>query len=160
MPRGQRGDFALQRARMVERQLRGRGIEDERVLEAMAEVPRDAYVPEEVRRRAYDDSALPIGYEQTISQPWVVAAICQALALEGAERVLESGTGSGYSTAVLARLAAAVSSSVAASMTGVTTKFDPRPTLVATLTVTAGGSLSCTVTETGEAVTATADWSA
>ena len=90
---------------MVERQLRRRGIGDERVLEAMLHVPRERFVPEEVRGRAYDDSALPIGHEQTISQPWVVAAICQALELEGDEDVLEIGTGSGYSAAVLARLA-------------------------------------------------------
>ena len=90
---------------MVERQLRRRGIDDERVLRAMAEVPREHFVPESVRRSAYNDSALPIGHEQTISQPWVVAAICQALHLQGDERVLEIGTGSGYSAAVLARLA-------------------------------------------------------
>lgn len=93
------------RARMVERQLRGRGIEDERVLAAMGEVPREAFVPESMRDRAYADSALPIGSEQTISQPWIVAAICQALQLTGSELVLEIGTGSGYSAAVLARLA-------------------------------------------------------
>jgi protein-L-isoaspartate(D-aspartate) O-methyltransferase len=97
-------DFAEKRARMVERQLRRRGIHDERVLEAMGEIPRELFVPERVRRSAYDDSALPIGHEQTISQPWVVAAICQALKLGGNERVLEIGTGSGYSAAVLARL--------------------------------------------------------
>ena len=91
---------------MVERQLRRRGIADERVLAAMAEVPRERFVAERLRRRAYADSALPIGDEQTISQPWVVAAICQALGLTGDERVLEIGTGSGYSTAILARLAA------------------------------------------------------
>ncbi len=89
---------------MVERQLRRRGIEDERVLAAMAAVPREHFVPEDVRRSAYNDSALPIGHEQTISQPWVVAAICQALHLEGGENLLEIGTGSGYSAAVLARL--------------------------------------------------------
>lgn len=93
---------------MVERQLRRRGIEDERVLAAMGEVPRELFVPEPERGRAYADSALPIGEEQTISQPWIVAAICQALALEGSELVLEVGTGSGYSAAVLARLAAHV----------------------------------------------------
>jgi protein-L-isoaspartate(D-aspartate) O-methyltransferase len=93
---------------MVERQLRRRGIEDERVLGAMAEVPREAFLPQALRDRAYADSALPIGEEQTISQPWIVAAICQALALEGSELVLEVGTGSGYSAAVLARLAAHV----------------------------------------------------
>jgi protein-L-isoaspartate(D-aspartate) O-methyltransferase len=101
-------DFARLRAGMVERQLRRRGIEDERVLAAMEEVPRELFVPEALRDRAYADSALPIGEEQTISQPWVVAAICQALELEGSELVLEVGTGSGYSAAVLARLAAHV----------------------------------------------------
>jgi protein-L-isoaspartate(D-aspartate) O-methyltransferase len=90
---------------MVERQLRRRGISDERVLAAMAGVPREEFVPEEMRSSAYNDSALPIGYEQTISQPWVVAAICQALGLHGGEHVLEIGTGSGYSAAVLAQLA-------------------------------------------------------
>jgi protein-L-isoaspartate(D-aspartate) O-methyltransferase len=93
---------------MVERQLRRRGIGDERVLEAMREVPRELFVPESQRRRAYADSALPIGSGQTISQPWIVAAICQALELSGTEKVLEIGTGSGYSAAVLARLAAEV----------------------------------------------------
>jgi protein-L-isoaspartate(D-aspartate) O-methyltransferase len=93
---------------MVERQLRRRGISDERVLRAMGEVPREEFVPERYRSRAYSDSALPIGEGQTISQPWIVAAIAQALELHGEERVLEIGTGSGYSTAVLARLAAHV----------------------------------------------------
>ena len=96
------------RARMVERQLRARGIADERVLAAMASVPREQFVPERARGRAYADSALPIGEEQTISQPWIVAAICQALQLTGAELVLEVGTGSGYSAAVLSQLAAHV----------------------------------------------------
>ena len=93
---------------MVERQLRRRGIGDERVLAAMGTVPRESFVPEHVRGRAYADSALPIGEGQTISQPWIVAAICQALELRGDERVLEVGTGSGYSAAVLAELAAEV----------------------------------------------------
>lgn len=111
MPLGRREpDFPAQRARMVECQLRGRGIEDRRVLEAMGSVPRERFVPEDVRSRAYADSALPIGHRQTISQPWVVAAICQALRLRGPERVLEVGTGSGYSAAVLARLAREVTS--------------------------------------------------
>jgi protein-L-isoaspartate(D-aspartate) O-methyltransferase len=101
-------EFADRRARMVERQLRRRGIEDERVLAAMGEVPREAFLPEPLRDRAYADSALPIGEEQTISQPWIVAAICQALELDGSELVLEVGTGSGYSAAVLAWLAAHV----------------------------------------------------
>jgi protein-L-isoaspartate(D-aspartate) O-methyltransferase len=93
---------------MVERQLRRRGISDERVLAAMAEIPRERFVSERLGRRAYADSALPIGSQQTISQPWIVAAICQGLQLEGDETVLEIGTGSGYSAAVLARLAAGV----------------------------------------------------
>jgi protein-L-isoaspartate(D-aspartate) O-methyltransferase len=103
-------DFTEQRASMVERQLHRRGISDERVLEAMAAVPREHFIPKGVRRSAYNDSALPIGHEQTISQPWVVAAICQALRLRGDETVLEIGTGSGYSAAVLARLAEHVTS--------------------------------------------------
>jgi protein-L-isoaspartate(D-aspartate) O-methyltransferase len=101
-------DFAALRARMVEKQLRRRGIDDERVLAAMGEVPRHAFVPRQLRRRAYADSALPIGEQQTISQPWIVAAICQALELSGSERVLEVGTGSGYSACVLSLLAAEV----------------------------------------------------
>lgn len=100
--------FADQRARMVERQLRRRGIHDERVLAAMAEVPREAFVPQGLRDKAYADAALPIEEEQTISQPWIVAAICQALGLKGDELVLEVGTGSGYSAAVLSLLAAHV----------------------------------------------------
>jgi protein-L-isoaspartate(D-aspartate) O-methyltransferase len=101
-------DFAELRAAMVERQLRRRGISDERVLAAMETVPREEFVPERYRGRAYADSAQPIGEGQTISQPWIVAAICQALELRDTERVLEVGTGSGYSTAVLAKLAAEV----------------------------------------------------
>jgi protein-L-isoaspartate(D-aspartate) O-methyltransferase len=93
---------------MVERQLRRRGIGDERVLAAMGAVPREEFVAERFRRRAYADSALPIGESQTISQPWIVAAICQALELTGSERVLEVGSGSGYSSAVLSHLAAEV----------------------------------------------------
>jgi protein-L-isoaspartate(D-aspartate) O-methyltransferase len=93
---------------MVEQQLRRRGIADERVLGAMGVVPREDFVPPQMRDRAYDDSALPIGCEQTISQPWIVAAICQALVLRGGERLLEVGTGSGYSACVLSRLAAEV----------------------------------------------------
>ena len=101
-------DLASLRARMVERQLRRRGIDDERVLAAMGEVPREAFVPPRLRHRAYDDAALPIEELQTISQPWIVAAICQALELTGSERVLEVGTGSGYSACVLSLLAAEV----------------------------------------------------
>jgi protein-L-isoaspartate(D-aspartate) O-methyltransferase len=98
-------DAAAARAAMVDRQLRGGGIRDERVLAAMREVPRDAFVPERIRDRAYEDGALPIGHGQTVSQPWVVAAICEGLELAGNEEVLEVGTGSGYSTAILALLA-------------------------------------------------------
>jgi len=90
---------------MVERQLRRRGIEDERVLAAMAEVPRELFVPEDQRRQAYRDGALRIGEGQTISQPWIVACMAQLLELSGHERVLEVGTGSGYAAAVLSRLA-------------------------------------------------------
>jgi protein-L-isoaspartate(D-aspartate) O-methyltransferase len=96
--------FAAQRDHMVERQLRRRGIDDEAALEAMAAVPRERFVPEPYARRAYADSALPIGHDQTISQPWIVAAICQAMELSGTEKVLEVGTGSGYSAAVIALL--------------------------------------------------------
>jgi protein-L-isoaspartate(D-aspartate) O-methyltransferase len=102
------GSSAAARRRMVERQLRARGIEDERVLAAMEEVPREEFLPKAVRGRAYADSALPIGEEQTISQPWIVAAICQALQLQGSELVLEVGTGSGYSATVLSLLASHV----------------------------------------------------
>src|SRR5882757_6755986 len=98
-------DFDAARARMVEHQLRERGIADERVLAAMGEVPREEFVGERRRELAYADAALPIGAEQTISQPWIVAAILQALELRGDEQVLEIGTGSGYSTCLLGRLA-------------------------------------------------------
>jgi len=89
---------------MVEEQLRRRGIVDERVLAAMARVPRELFVPEPVRDRAYDDAALPIGGDQTISQPYMVARICEALAVRPGDRVLDVGTGSGYQAAVLAQL--------------------------------------------------------
>ena len=97
-----------ERARMVEWQLRRRGIGDERVLAAMARVPRELFVPEELREAAYADAALPIGDGQTISQPYMVALICEQLALHGGERVLDVGTGSGYQAAVLAELTAEV----------------------------------------------------
>jgi protein-L-isoaspartate(D-aspartate) O-methyltransferase len=90
---------------MVERQLLGRDIRDDRVLDAMRAVPRELFVPPELRSRAYDDAALPIGAGQTISQPYMVARICEALVLEGRERVLDVGSGSGYQAAVLAELA-------------------------------------------------------
>jgi protein-L-isoaspartate(D-aspartate) O-methyltransferase len=93
---------------MVEEQLRRRGISDERVLAAMERVPRELFVPEQVRDRAYEDAALPIGGEQTISQPYMVARICEVLSVRENDRVLDVGTGSGYQAAVLAELAAAV----------------------------------------------------
>jgi protein-L-isoaspartate(D-aspartate) O-methyltransferase len=93
---------------MVDQQLRRRGIDDERVLGAMGRVPREAFLPAELRDAAYADAALPIGGGQTISQPYMVALICEQLALHGSERVLDVGTGSGYQAAVLAELAAEV----------------------------------------------------
>jgi len=93
---------------MVDRQLRRRGIHDERVLAAMTEVPRELFVPPDQRRRAYRDGALRIGEGQTISQPWIVACMAQLLELKGRETVLEVGTGSGYAAAVLSRLCADV----------------------------------------------------
>lgn len=95
---------------MVERQLRARGIVDERVLAAMERVPRELFVPPELHGRAYADAALPIGEGQTISQPYMVARICEELGLHGTERVLDVGTGSGYQAAVLAELAGEVHS--------------------------------------------------
>ncbi len=89
---------------MVHRQLSRRGIHDERVLAAMSEVPRERFVPPGLRRRAYRDGALRIAEGQTISQPWIVACMAQALDLKGHERVLEVGAGSGYAAAVLSRL--------------------------------------------------------
>jgi len=89
---------------MVDRQLRRRGIHDERVLDAMREVPRELFLPEKQRRRAYRDGAVRIAEGQTMSQPWIVACMAQLLELRGDEKVLEVGTGSGYGAAVLSRL--------------------------------------------------------
>jgi len=89
---------------MVDEQLRGRDIADERVLAAMERVPRELFVPPELRDRAYKDAALPIGSGQTISQPYMVARIVEELGLDGDEKVLDVGTGSGYQAAVLAQL--------------------------------------------------------
>jgi protein-L-isoaspartate(D-aspartate) O-methyltransferase len=89
---------------MVDEQLRARGITDERVLQAMSDIPREDFVPDDLKRAAYEDSALSIGHGQTISQPLVVASMTQALTLTGDENVLEIGTGSGYQAAILARL--------------------------------------------------------
>jgi len=96
------------RSRMVETQIIGRGIVDERVLNAMLKVPRHLFIEEAFRGQSYGDHALPIGEGQTISQPYMVALMSEALCLSGSERVLEIGTGSGYQTAILAELAARV----------------------------------------------------
>jgi protein-L-isoaspartate(D-aspartate) O-methyltransferase len=104
MTRRDSGTTSTDRERMVERQLRRRGIHDERVLAAMAEVPRELFLPEDQRRRAYRDGAVRIGEGQTMSQPWIVACMSQLLELDGSETVLEVGTGSGYAAAVLSRL--------------------------------------------------------
>jgi protein-L-isoaspartate(D-aspartate) O-methyltransferase len=98
-------DFATARRRMVETQLQARGIRDPEVLRALGRVPRHLFVDEAFVDRAYGDSALPIGHGQTISQPLMVATMTEALQLEGSEKVLEIGTGSGYQTAVLAEIA-------------------------------------------------------
>ena len=97
--------YRKQRIRMVDSQIRSRGITDPRVLKAMETVPRHLFVDEGLMDQAYNDSPLPIGEGQTISQPYIVALMTEALGLTGKERVLEIGTGSGYQTAVLAELA-------------------------------------------------------
>ena len=96
--------FSERRAEMVETQLRKRGVKDRAVLGVMATVPRHEFVPMQLRNQAYSDEPLPIGAGQTISQPYIVAAMTEALGLSGSERVLEIGTGSGYQAAVLALL--------------------------------------------------------
>lgn len=101
-------DLAQARERMVVEQLERRGIRDPRVLDAMRMIERDRFIPTEYAAHAYDDEPLPIGDEQTISQPYMVALMGEVAQLSGVERVLEIGTGSGYAAAVLARLAAAV----------------------------------------------------
>jgi protein-L-isoaspartate(D-aspartate) O-methyltransferase len=93
---------------MVEKQIRARGVSDERVLEAMRRVPRHLFVPEDWSGAAYDDRPLPIGQGQTISQPYMVAVMTEAMGLRGDERVLEVGTGSGYQSAILAEIAGPV----------------------------------------------------
>jgi protein-L-isoaspartate(D-aspartate) O-methyltransferase len=100
--------FSRQRQQMVTRQLRGRDITDRSVLKAMAAVPRHLFVPSNLRSFAYDDTPLPIGHDQTISQPYIVALMSQALSLEPGDKVLEIGTGSGYQAAVLAEMDAEV----------------------------------------------------
>ena len=97
-------EFAAERQKMVQEQLKPRDIHDERVLAAMAKVPREAFVPENMRAQSYADSALPIGHDQTISQPFIVAFMTEQLRPQPTDRVLEVGTGTGYQTAVLAEL--------------------------------------------------------
>jgi protein-L-isoaspartate(D-aspartate) O-methyltransferase len=99
-----------ERRRMVEVQLRARGIRDERVLDAMASIPRERFIDRDMRDRAYADEAVPIDAGQTISQPWVVARMTELLAVRPNDRVLELGTGSGYQAAILAQLGADVTS--------------------------------------------------
>ena len=98
-------DYEKERVRMVDEQIALRGVQDPRVLAAMRKVPRHEFMPEALRDRAYGDHAMPIGEGQTISQPYIVAAMTEMLELKGTERVLEIGTGSGYQAAVLAELA-------------------------------------------------------
>jgi len=101
-------DYSRLRERMVKRQIAGRGVRSEKVLDAMRKVPRERFLPQGQGVWAYDDAPLPIGDGQTISQPYVVAYMTEALALEGGEKVLEIGTGSGYAAAILAEIAADV----------------------------------------------------
>jgi protein-L-isoaspartate(D-aspartate) O-methyltransferase len=97
-------EFETARRRMVREHLRTRGIKDPRVLKAIAAVPREEFLPTFLKSEAYQDKPCPIGYDQTISQPYMVALMTEGLGLEGRERVLEIGTGSGYQTAVLAEM--------------------------------------------------------
>jgi protein-L-isoaspartate(D-aspartate) O-methyltransferase len=101
-------DWATERRNMVDAQLRRRGIRDERVLGAMLEIPREQFVPMEARVQAYQDGPIPIGYGQTISQPYMTALMAESLELNGSETVLEVGAGSGYAAAVLGLLATRV----------------------------------------------------
>lgn len=101
-------DYVIARRRMVERQVKGRGIDDPLVLDAMLQVPRHLFVEDALQNQAYGDFPLPIGEKQTISHPFIVAAMTQALQLKGGEKVLEVGTGSGYQAAVLSRIASRV----------------------------------------------------
>jgi len=98
-------DFTIARRRMVDQQIVARGITDQRVLDAMLQVPRHLFVEAGLQSHAYSDASLPIGEKQTISQPYMVAAMSSALELKGHERILEIGTGSGYQTAILSLLA-------------------------------------------------------
>jgi protein-L-isoaspartate(D-aspartate) O-methyltransferase len=102
------GDLASERQRMVQEQLMSRGVRDERVLAAMNKVPREEFVPQDSRAASYTDQPLPIGYGQTISQPYIVAFMTEQLRPKPSDRVLEVGTGSGYQAAILAELVAEV----------------------------------------------------
>jgi protein-L-isoaspartate(D-aspartate) O-methyltransferase len=104
----QQDTFAEKRRRMVETQIKARDVKDPKVLDAMSRVPRHLFVPEAFQAQAYDDYPLPIGSDQTISQPYIVALMTSLLDLHGGERVLEIGTGSGYQAAVLSRIAGQV----------------------------------------------------
>ncbi len=97
-------NYAISREKMVEKQIVKRGITDEKVISAMAKVPREEFIPLEYKPHAYIDSPLPIGYDQTISQPFIVALMTYLIDLKGGEKVLEIGTGSGYGAAVLAEI--------------------------------------------------------
>ena len=97
-------DYSVDRHAMVNQQIRGRGILDQRILDALAKIPREIFIPPVNRNRSYEDGPVPIGFGQTISQPYIVAYMTELLGMNGTERVLEIGTGSGYQTAVLAEL--------------------------------------------------------
>jgi protein-L-isoaspartate(D-aspartate) O-methyltransferase len=101
-------DFSQRRQQMVERQIEARGVRSQKVLNAMGRVPRELFLPEHIREFAYEDSPLPIEAKQTISQPYIVAFMTEGLALQGGEKVLEIGAGSGYAAAVLAEIAGEV----------------------------------------------------
>src|SRR5665647_572343 len=105
---GELKSFASLRAEMVDRNIAARGVRDDLVLEAMRKVPRELFLPENLREFAYQDSPLPIAGEQTISQPYIVAFMAEALMLKGDEKILEIGAGSGYAAAVLSEIAANV----------------------------------------------------
>jgi len=134
------GDWGLARGRMVAEQLRApdRGITDARVLAAMGAVPREEFVPENVRAEAYDDTALPIGEGQTISQPYIVAFMTEQLRLRPGDRVLEIGTGCGYQAAVLARLVREVFSMEIVEALAARAREDLRRLGFANVTVRAG----------------------
>ena len=118
-------NFQKARDRMVETQLVGRGIRNPRVLEALRRVPRHLFVEEALKEQAYSDYPLPIGEKQTISQPYIVALMSEALELQGDEKILEIGTGSGYQAAVLAELAGRVFSIERFPAAGLPGQSDP-----------------------------------